>query len=101
MAFRFSYIGHPLSALGFGLIGAQQFSPELSAAAVSQALATARGNSDLVLIENDYAALIAEHLHDTVLTEPVPPIAVVPCLHRDDELADLSIREARIVLGIG
>ena len=101
MAFKFSYIGHPLSGLGFALIGARQFSPEPDRAAVLQALDTARRDSELVLIENEYAELIAEHLRETVLTQPEPPIAVVPCLHEDDELSDLSIREARVVLGIG
>ena len=98
---RFSYIGDPLSALGFALIGAQRFSPELTSSAVAQALDRARNDSELVLIENAYAALIGEHLHTTIIAEPLPPIVVVPCLHQDDELSDAGVREARTVLGIG
>ena len=98
---RFSYIGDPLSALGFALIGAQRFSPKLNPPAVVQALDEARSDSDLVLIENAYAALIDEHLHTTIIGEPLPPIVVVPSLHQDDELSDASVREAGVVLGIG
>jgi vacuolar-type H+-ATPase subunit F/Vma7 len=101
MPLRFSYIGAPLSALGFALIGARRFSPERNASAVVQALDEARKDSDLVLIENAYAALIDEHLHATIIGEPVPPVVVVPCLYEDEELSDASVREARAVLGLG
>ncbi|MDH3712874.1 MAG: V-type ATP synthase subunit F [Gammaproteobacteria bacterium] len=101
MSLRFSYIGDPLSALGFALIGAQRFAPERSASAVAHALDEARNDSDLVLIENAYAALIDEHLRTTIIGEPVPPVVVVPCLYEDDELSDASVREARAVLSIG
>jgi vacuolar-type H+-ATPase subunit F/Vma7 len=101
MSLRFSHIGDPVSALGFALIGAQRFSPELNPSAIVQALDKARSESDLVLIENAYAALVDDYLHTTVIANPVPPIVVVPRLDQDDELSDFSVREARIVLGIG
>ncbi|MDH3452907.1 MAG: V-type ATP synthase subunit F [Gammaproteobacteria bacterium] len=98
---RFSYIGDPLSALGFALIGAQRFSPALTPSAIVQAVEQARDDSDLVLIETPYAGLVDEYLLATIIAEPLPPILIVPCLHEDDDLSQRIIREARIVLGIG
>ena len=101
MSSRFSYVGDPLSALGYALIGARRFSPERNPAAVAQALDEAREDSDLILIENAYAELVEKYLQALVISDPVPPILVVPCLHEDDALSELSVREARSVLGIG
>lgn len=97
---RFSYIGDPLSALGYALLGARRLSPDLTPDAVVEALREARDGSDLVLIENAYAALVRDHLRSVVVADPLPPIIVVPCLHKDDQLSDASVREARGVLAI-
>jgi len=98
--FRCTYVGDALSGLAFELIGARQVSPEMTTEAVTQAVSAARTDSDLVLIETEYAALMDPQLHDTVISDPLPPLVIVPSLTRDDELVDVSVREARAVLGI-
>lgn len=98
--FRCTYVGDPLSGKAFALIGARNVSPELTAEAVRQAVNTARADSNLVLIETEYAALLDEELRDTIVTDPVPPIVIVPSLTHDGELVDVTVREARAVLGI-
>lgn len=97
---RFSYIGDPLSALGFSLIGATLYSPPLEPAAVIADLAAAREHSELILIENGHAALVAEHITSLLRSEPLPPIIAVPCLHRDDALFTRAVERARLVLGV-
>ena len=98
--FRCTYVGDPLSGIAFALIGARKVSPEMTTEAVRQAVRSARTDSDLVLIETEYAALIDEELRDTIVTDPVPPTVIVPSLTHDDGLIDVSVREARAVLGI-
>ncbi len=100
-AFKCTYIGDPLAGLAFALIGAQPVSPERTADAVLQAVRAARIDSDLLIIETDYALLIDTELQAIVIAEPVPPVVTVPRLTLDERLADASVQEARAVLGIG
>ena len=101
MSLRLSYVGDPLSALGYALVGARRFSPECDAAAVASALDEARADSDLVMIESAYAKLVETQLRNLAITAPLPPVVVVPGLHDDETLSGRGVREARIVLGIG
>lgn len=101
MSLRFSFVGDSLSALGYALLGAQRYSPPLEEPGVLQALSEARRESDLVVIQVEYAALLGTQLTQLIVTHPRPPVVVVPALHEDAALPTHTLDQARLVLGVG
>ncbi len=97
---RLSYIGDPLPALAFSLLGARCYSPALSVDDVAGAFTEALQAGELVVIETAYAALVREHIEARLAANPAPPVLVVPPLHGDVALGESTVRAARRVLGV-
>lgn len=98
---RVTYIGEEIAAQGFRLLGARTLVAETDPGVVLDAISNARGDSDLVLLDQDLAELIAFELKELLLREPVPPVLIVPELAADQDFSSTALEQARRELGLG
>lgn len=95
-----SYVGDRVTAAAMRLAGVRVFTPELNSAAIWRAVQTARRQSAMVIVDQDHAGMIQQQLSTAAITDPVPPIVVMPTLDRDDGRLANASRTARQVLGL-
>ena len=98
---RATYIGDKITASGFALVGVQPRVTPPEPAAVWQAVHDARGNSDLVILDQALADVIRTRLQELISSAPLPPIVVVPGMSNGEAAADTVVGPARRALGLG
>ncbi len=101
MSLVVSYIGEPVAAAGYALVGARVYTPPVDAEAVWDALSAARAQSHLVLINERHVKAVRERFDQLLLEEPIPPLAVVPGVDEDEPVGTAAVQTARRVLGLG
>ena len=97
---RVTYIGEAVTAGGFALVGVQPRVTPAEADAVWQAIAEARRNSDLVILNQGHADVVQARLRELITAEPTPPVIVVPTMASEEPALDHAVGPARRVLGL-
>jgi vacuolar-type H+-ATPase subunit F/Vma7 len=100
MTLRVTYIGEDVSASGFALAGARVHRVPADPDRVRPLLEAARGDSDLVILNEAHALCVGDALHALLLREPVPPVLVLPAMDVRAGPPREVVRRARSVLGL-
>lgn len=97
---RLSYIGEPIAAAGFAVIGARIHTPAIDDQDLWRLIHEARRESDLLLINYNHTLGIKQQLAMLLEKEPVPPILAVPAMHHHEDIVNVIENLARQMLGI-
>lgn len=97
---RLGYVGEPVTAAGFALIGASTHTPPPEAGVVWPLLLELRAHTDLLLINRAHAECVAPRLAQLLNEEPLPPVLVLPDMDHEEQPVSETIAAARRILGL-
>lgn len=98
--YRLAYIGNELTARAFALAGAHTLTPPVEATAVWEALGTARGQADLVVLNRAHAEIVRARLEALLLADPLPPVVSLPDFAGELPPVRDATTQARRLLGV-
>ncbi len=97
---RLCYVGEPVTATGFALIGASVHTPPVEARLVWPLLLKLRAHTDLLLLNRAHAECVASQLARLLNEAPLPPVLVLPGMDRDEQPLSEITEAARRILGL-
>ena len=99
-AMRLSYIGEPVTAAGFALIGANTHTPQPEASIVWPLVLKLRAHTDLLLLNRAHAESVASQLTQLLHKEPLPPVFILPGMNQEEQPVLETTKTARRILGL-
>lgn len=97
---RIYYVGDPVTAVALRLVGVVTLVPKPDPVSVRAAVESARGDADLLIINQTHAAELTTPATELVVAKPDPPMIVLPSLDDDAPVAVGAISRAKRVLGL-
>lgn len=97
---RLSYVGEPVTAAGFALIGTSTHTPPPEAEVVWPLVLKLRPHTDLLILNHAHAESVAPQLAQLLHEEPLPPVLVLPDMNQETQPVFQSLGVARRILGL-